>query len=109
MLAADEVELEVDEAVEDEEVGGAVTLVGVDEVKNSASLVALVAAVDRIDVELDAVSRVEAVCEVEAALVDDSAEDVITDVATVVPRLVALEVKLLPPEDVAAALVVEWG
>lgn len=107
MLASDEVELGLDEAAEDAEVGGAVTLVGVDEVKNSASLVALVAAVDGIDVELDAVSRVEAVSEVEAALVGNSAEDVVLDVATVVSGLVALEVRLLPPVDVAAALVVE--
>jgi hypothetical protein len=103
----DEVELEVDEAVEDAEVGGAVASVGIDEVENIASLVALVAAVDAIDVELDAVSRVDAISEVEAELVGDSVEDVVSDVATVVPGLVALEVRLLPPVDVAAALVVE--
>lgn len=107
MLASDEVELEVDEAVEDAEVGGAVASAGIDEVENSASLVALVVAVDGIDVELDAVSRAEAVSEFEAALVGNSVEDLVSDVATVVPRLVALEVRLLPPVDVAAALVVE--
>lgn len=52
MLASDE----VDGAVEDAEVGGAVASAGIEEVKNSASLVALVAAVDGIDVELDTAS-----------------------------------------------------
>lgn len=56
VLASDVVELEGCKAVEVAEVGGAVASAGTVEVKNSASLVAVVAAEDGIDVELDATS-----------------------------------------------------
>lgn len=59
VLASEVVELEVGKAVEVAEVGGAVASAGTVEVKNNASLVAVVAVVaaeDGIDVELDATS-----------------------------------------------------
>lgn len=44
---------------------------------------------------------------VEAVLVGDPEEDVASDAVRVVPGLVALEVRLLPPVDVGTALVVD--
>lgn len=105
MLVSEGDELEVGKAVEDVDVGGTVTSAGAVEVKNSASLVAVVAG-DGVDVELEAASWVDTTFVVEAKLVGNPAEDVVSKVMRVVPGFVVLEVRLLPPVNVGMALVV---